>query len=45
MSGVLERTLAILEKLAGSVDGLPLASIADELDIPRSTPSARHCSL
>jgi DNA-binding IclR family transcriptional regulator len=36
MAGVLERTLAILEKLADHVDGLPLATIADDLDIPRS---------
>jgi DNA-binding IclR family transcriptional regulator len=36
MSGVMSRTLAILERLAGDVNGLPLASLADELDIPRS---------
>ncbi len=36
MSGVMERTLAILEKLAAHVAGLPLASLADELDMPRS---------
>jgi DNA-binding IclR family transcriptional regulator len=36
MSGVMERTLAILERLAASVEGLPLATLADELDIPRS---------
>ncbi|WP_233235690.1 IclR family transcriptional regulator [Bordetella sp. LUAb4] len=36
MSGVMERTLAILELLAGQVGGTPLAFIADELDIPRS---------
>lgn len=36
MSGVLERTLAILEKLAAHADGLPLARIADEIDMPRS---------
>src|SRR5262245_32489578 len=36
MAGVLERTLAILEKLADHVDGLPLATIADDLEIPRS---------
>jgi len=36
MAGVLERSLAILEKLADHVEGLPLATIADELDIPRS---------
>lgn len=36
MSGVLERTLAILERLAADVNGVPLATLADELDIPRS---------
>ncbi len=36
MSGVLERTLAILERLAAEVNGVPLATLADELDIPRS---------
>jgi DNA-binding IclR family transcriptional regulator len=36
MSGVMSRTLAILERLAGDVNGLPLATLADELDIPRS---------
>lgn len=36
MSGVMERTLAILELLAQQVGGTPLAFIADELDIPRS---------
>jgi DNA-binding IclR family transcriptional regulator len=36
MSGVMERTLAILERLAADVGGLPLATLADELDIPRS---------
>ena len=36
MSGVMERTLAILERLAKDVRGVPLATLADELDIPRS---------
>jgi DNA-binding IclR family transcriptional regulator len=36
MAGVLKRSLAILERLAAAVDGLPLATLADELDIPRS---------
>ncbi|MEY4978917.1 MAG: hypothetical protein RLZZ352_1187 [Pseudomonadota bacterium] len=36
MSGVLERTLGILELLARHGDGLELATIADQLDIPRS---------
>lgn len=36
MSGVMERTLAILERLAADVGGVPLATLADELDIPRS---------
>ncbi len=36
MSGVMERTLAILERLAADVRGVPLATLADELDIPRS---------
>src|SRR5450830_143069 len=36
MSGVLERTLGILELLAQHGDGLELAVIADRLDIPRS---------
>jgi DNA-binding IclR family transcriptional regulator len=36
MSGVMERTLAILERLAADVDGLPLATLADELHMPRS---------
>lgn len=39
MSGVMERTLAILERLADEVHGLPLAALAEELDIP---PSAVH---
>lgn len=36
MSGVLERTLAILERLAKDVGGVPMATIADELGMPRS---------
>ncbi len=36
MPGVTERTLALLEFLAVQVDGMPLARIADELEIPRS---------
>ena len=36
MSGVLERSLAILERLAGDVNGVSLATLADELDMPRS---------
>lgn len=36
MSGVMERTLALLERLAADVHGLPLATLADELNIPRS---------
>ena len=36
MSGVMERTLAILERLAKDVGGVSLATLADELDIPRS---------
>jgi DNA-binding IclR family transcriptional regulator len=36
MSGVLERTLGILEALAVAPQGLPLATIADRLDMPRS---------
>ena len=36
MSGVMERTLAILERLAADVAGVPLATLADELGIPRS---------
>jgi IclR family acetate operon transcriptional repressor len=36
MPSVTERTLALLEYLATQVDGLPLARIADELEIPRS---------
>lgn len=36
MSGVLERTLGILELLAQHGEGLELASIADRLNMPRS---------
>jgi IclR family acetate operon transcriptional repressor len=36
MTGVLERTLAILEMLAAQAEAVPLASVADELDIPKS---------
>jgi IclR family acetate operon transcriptional repressor len=36
MSGVMERTLAILERLATDVAGVPLAQLADELQMPRS---------
>ncbi|NDY91237.1 IclR family transcriptional regulator [Ideonella livida] len=36
MSGVMERTLALLERLAEDVRGVPLATLSDELDIPRS---------
>jgi DNA-binding IclR family transcriptional regulator len=32
----MERTLALLERLAKDVRGVPLATLADELDIPRS---------
>lgn len=36
MSGVLERTLGILELLSRHGDGMELAAIADQLNIPRS---------
>ncbi len=36
MSGVLERTLAILERLAAEVNGVSLATLADDLHMPRS---------
>lgn len=36
MNGILGRTLGILEHLAAHPQGLPLASLADDLDIPRS---------
>ena len=36
MSGVMGRTLGILERLSTEVQGVPLATLADELNIPRS---------
>jgi DNA-binding IclR family transcriptional regulator len=36
MSGVMQRTFAILERLATDVRGVPLATLADELQMPRS---------
>ena len=36
MSGVLQRTLAILERLAANISGISLATLADELQMPRS---------
>lgn len=36
MAGVMARTLAILERLADNVRGVPIAVLADELGIPRS---------
>jgi DNA-binding IclR family transcriptional regulator len=36
MPGVMERTLGILERLAGDVGGVPIATLADELGMPRS---------
>jgi DNA-binding IclR family transcriptional regulator len=36
MSGLMERTLAILERLAEDVQGVPLATLAEELELPRS---------
>jgi len=36
MAGVMERTLAILERLAADVGGVPIAVLADELGMPRS---------
>jgi DNA-binding IclR family transcriptional regulator len=36
MNGVLERTLGILELLAQHGEGMEMAAIADQLDIPRS---------
>ncbi len=36
MSGVLQRTLAILERLAADVNGVSLAALADDLHMPRS---------
>jgi len=36
MASVMARTLALLERLAQDVRGVPLATLADELDMPRS---------
>jgi DNA-binding IclR family transcriptional regulator len=36
MSGVMQRTLALIERLAGDVAGLSLTALADELGMPRS---------
>jgi len=36
MSGVIERSMALLERLAQNIDGLALAEIADDLQIPKS---------
>src|ERR1700704_5185586 len=36
MNGILERTLGVLEYLAANADGVPMATIADEIGIPRS---------
>ena len=36
MSGVMERTLGILELLAGHPEGLPVSAIAGALDMPVS---------
>jgi DNA-binding IclR family transcriptional regulator len=36
MSGLMQRTLAILERLAEDVQGVPLATLAADLDLPRS---------
>ena len=36
MSGVMQRTLNLLERLAREVQGVPLATLADDLGIPRS---------
>ena len=36
MSGVMERTLGILERLAKDVQGVQLTTLADELSLPRS---------
>ena len=36
MAGVLERSLAILETLSAHPEGVALATLADQLDIPRS---------
>jgi IclR family transcriptional regulator, acetate operon repressor len=36
MNGVLQRTLSILEYLAANAEGVPMATIADAIGIPRS---------
>jgi len=36
MAGVMERTLAILERLAADVGGVPIAVLADDIGMPRS---------
>jgi DNA-binding IclR family transcriptional regulator len=36
MTATVERTLAILETLSAHPEGLPLAAVADELEVPRS---------
>jgi DNA-binding IclR family transcriptional regulator len=36
MSTALDRGLALLERLSGQPEGVPLSTLADELDIPRS---------
>ena len=36
MNGVLERTLGILELLSQHGEGMELAAVADQLNIPRS---------
>ena len=36
LSGVLQRSLAILELLSAEPEGLPLGVVAERLDLPRS---------
>ena len=36
MTLALDRGLALLERLCGQPEGMPLTALADELDIPRS---------
>ncbi len=36
MAGVMERTLALLERLAADVGGVPIAVLADDIGMPRS---------
>ena len=36
MTLALDRGLALLERLCGQPEGMPLSALADELDIPRS---------